>query len=71
MSRPLFINLVIQKFLVRSLIRLLDPAAVGTAVEETLRSLARPAIGGRGAGWGGDYSASPCHTKYFYYLHLS
>ena len=41
--------------------RLLDPAAVG----ETLPSLARPVIGGRGAGWGGDYSASPCHTKYW------
>ena len=26
---------------------------------------------GRGQGGERPYSASPCHTKYFYYLHLS
>ena len=42
-----------------------------TVLLRAIQNTGRGGGGGGGAGWREDYSASPCHTKYFYYLHLS
>lgn len=48
-------------------------AGVEGLVEERNTVLLRAIqnTGRGGAVWREDYSASPCHTKYFYYLNLS